>query len=397
MKKIIALLLCLIVCVTLFAGCKPEGKTGAKGVFMAGYSRADVTPDASISVQLAGHGYERPSYAVWDPLYATCTALKDEDGNTFLFYHCDFLKAYNTLNMSKNQITKATGIPAENIIIATTHNHSAPELEGDYAYTADYGKLIKKAMVKAAEEAIADLKPAKMFTSEIDIENMNTLRTIGVSSDFASELDKTMELIKFTREGGKDIVWMNWQGHPRGHGEDKLVILSDVHQIRKVIEPALDCHFAYFLGSSGNVNQASKITATYVDHGKYLADKAVEAAANFTQIPAGSVKKATTRVELTYKSGGGSENVAISVVSVGKSLAFAIVPYEMFSSSAKELKAYSRFDQTIISTCTDNHIGYIPTTATADTAYEARATGFVKGSAEQLVDGYKELLDQLYS
>ncbi len=406
MKKIFALLLSLVMIVTVFAGCESTGNstetTGAapapKGVFEAGYGRVDVTPDEKNSMNLAGHGYDRFSIAVWDPLYITCVALKDEDGNTFLLYHCDFLKAYVTLNMSKRQIAAAANVPVENIMIATTHNHSAPGLDDtDSSLTVDYAQSVRKALVKAAEDAIADLKPAKAYTTEIDVDNMNGIRSIGVSSNFEDELDATMELIKFTREGGKDIVLMNWQGHPRGHGDSKdamNAILSDVDAIRRCIEPALDCHFAFFLGASGNVNNIAS-SQTYVIHGKLLSGYAVKAAPNFKEVEDGVIRKVTTKVEVDYKTGGKTENVLLSTIAIGKSIAFVIVPYEMFSSSAKEIKAYSQFDQTFIVTCADSHYGYMPTEATADDEYEVGATSYARGTAERLVEGYLDLLDQL--
>jgi len=402
MKKFIALLLSVIMLVTLFTGCEKNDNnddsqkdTATTGSFEAGYARVDVTPDEKNSMNLAGHGYERLSTSVWDPLYVTCTAIKDEEGATFLLYHCDFLKAYGVLILSKKQISKETGVPVDNILISTTHTHSAPGLDDDDSpIIEDYGKEVKAAMIKAAVDSIADLKPAKMFVADKTCDNMNSIRSVGVKTDRKNELDKTMELIKFVREGGKDIVLMNWQGHPRGHSEDMLAILSDVHAIRKCIEPALDCHFAFFLGASGNVNNSSDYTS-YVDHYKHLTDLAVEAAAEFKEVEGGPIKKVSAKVEAEFKTGGGIDSVNVAVIAIGKSIAFVIVPYEMFSSSAKEIKQHSTFDQTFIVTCADNHYGYLPTIGTADDEYEVRVTNYAKGTAEMLVEGYCDLLDKL--
>ena len=116
-----------------------------------------------------------------------------------------------------------------------------------------------------------------------------------------------MQLIKFTREGAKDIVLMNWQGHPRGHAGRKNNILSDVDQIRKVIEEKLDCDFAFFLGASGNVNNSSRIpeeqiTKDYDEHGAALANAAAEAAKDFRRVEIG-------KVQLLEEGGCGAECV----------------------------------------------------------------------------------------
>ena len=86
---------------------------------------------------------------------------------------------------------------------------------------------------------------------------------------------------------------------------------------------------------------------------------------------------------------------------LGNTIAFAIVPYEMFSESALALKEYSKFEQTFVVTCADSHYGYLPTEATFDPAryrteaYEVGATNYVQGTAEKLVEGYKSLFDQI--
>ena len=391
MKRIFALLLCFVMTATIFAGCqKPEESQEPKGVFEAGYGRVDITPDPAHSYPLGGWGDGRPSREIWDDIYVTCTAMKDENGDIYLLYHCDFLKVHPALNMAKNQISKATGVPMNNIIVSTTHSHSSPDLGQKGAIIEDYATIVKKAMVKAGEDAVADLKPAKIYTTEIVCEGFNAIRTVC-----DDDLDNTMELIKFTREGGKDIVMMNWQGHPIGQGADMTAMICDVDIIRKNLESALDCNFVFFLGASGNVQNKNTTGGTYVDHYNALAAKAVEAAASFKEVTDGVIKKVTTKVTLETKNGSGTEEVSIYVVSVGNSLAFAIVPYEMFSNSALELKAYSKFDQTFIVTCAEGHIGYLPTLSTVENEYELNATSYAKGSAEKLVDGYKTLFDQL--
>ena len=400
MKKILAILLCISTMSVLFVGCAPtdagNGTQTPKGVFEAGYAREDITPDPANSYNLAGYGYARPSGAVADNLYITCTAIKDENGQVFLLYHCDFLKIYTALNMAKTSISKETGVPVENIMISTTHNHSAPSLDDENdAVMEDYRKVVRKAMIKTAKDAVADLKPAKIYISEIVCKNFNWIRSIGVSSNFDEELDDILEMIKFTREGEKDIVMVNWQGHPKAGGGADLVVRSDVDILRKNVEAELNCDFTFFLGASGNVSNHPSTYPDYVTHYNELTKKVVEAAANFREVTDGAIKKVTTRVAIDFKNGSGSDEVPISVISIGNSIAFAIVPYEMFSSSAKDIKAYSQFDQTFIVTCADSAYGYLPTIATPDDEYEVGATFYAKGSAEELVEGYKSLLDQL--
>lgn len=430
-KKLLCLLLCMVMTAALFVGCAPSegGDTTPKAnhVLQAGYGRVDVTPEGSMP--LAGLA-ARNSDGVLDPLYITCVALKDEAGNTFLLYHTDFLKAFSALTYNKTVVSKKTGVPMENIVVAGTHNHSAPHVDDpNSALIPDYQKLCKDAMIDSATTAIADLKPATMYITSKKCENMTFVRhfvrkngTIHGSGGsageaasyvgYASEVDDNMELIKFVREGGKDILLMNWQGHPRGHSDAdasytgvnrKNKILSDVHHIRTTVEEGLDCHFAFFLGASGNVNNLTRIkehmlTYEYIGHNTKLGELAIEAAADFKEAKTGTLKKVTTKVTAEYKAGGTTNDIPISVVSIGETVAFVIAPYEMFSESSLELKEASNFDMTYIVTCADSHFGYMPTLPTFDydvEAYEVGATEYMPGTAEDLVEGYKTLLNQL--
>jgi len=443
MKKLLCLLLCVVMMAALFVGCAPSDNQGSEanktgGALKAGYGREDVTPDAKDSLPLAGLA-ARDSMGVKDPLYITCVAIQDEEGNTFLLYHCDFLKAYSVLLMCKRQVAKATGVPADNIVIANTHNHSAPALDNTTnALMEDYQKLCKNALVNAGKAAVEDLKPATMYTTSKKCEGMTYVRHYerpngkyhgkgGSVNDlyvgYADPVDDNMELIKFVREGGKDILMMNWQGHPRGHSDsdtafnpegkfNKQFILSDVDIIRKTVEAELDCHFAYYLGASGNVNNASaipedRITKDYIEHGKALGQLAIDASKNFTKVEGGAIKKVSTKVTATMKNGSGTEDLAISAISIGNAAVFLIAPYEMFSVSALDLKEYSKFGLTYIVTCADNAYGYMPTSEVFDrvyenndgttVAYEMEATSYAQGTAEALVAGYKTLMDQLYT
>jgi len=182
-KKLLCLLLCIVMMATLFVGCTPSengggggGGVSKGGTMEAGYARVDVTPDAANSMPLAGLA-ARNSEGVLDPLYITCVAMKDGDGNIYLLYHTDFLKAYSVLTLSKKQISKETGVPVENIVVSAPHNHSAPGLDdADSAIIEDYAKTCKAAMIQSAKDAIADLKPAKMYTSSKKCENMTFVR-----------------------------------------------------------------------------------------------------------------------------------------------------------------------------------------------------------------------------
>lgn len=424
MKKKFLRCLSLLVMVVLLVGCALESGDNEKTepqkahVMKVGYARVDITPKEPLP--LAGLMTTRYPETTRDPLYATCIAYTDESGNTVLMFHLDILKAYGAVLYTRRAISQATGVPAAQIVIATNHNHSGPNLDkSDMGIVVDYCELLEERMTKIAQEAMEDRKPAQMSITKAYPENLNFIRHYLLSDgsyggdNFGSfsgktivkhavEVDNELQLVKFTREGGKDVLVMNWQGHPTGHGEYREAVLSHVDVIRRNVEKDLDCHFAYVLGASGNVNSRSRIAEEnvygreYEPLGKAMADRVVEAAATLAPANTGLITLASQSFECTNKK---NENVKtgipIGAFSIGD-VAFVTAPYEMFSESGKDIKTRSPFPVTMVSTCTNGSFSYIPTLATFEYGgYEVDSTRFVAGTAEKLADAFVEMLGQI--
>ena len=413
-KKIFCILMCLLIVLPIFAGCKP-----AKS-FKVGYGRVDVTP--TDTVWLAGLGNmngQRITAEVWDPLYVTCVAFQDENGETVVMYHMDILNTFEVISSWVPTISEAIGVPEDNIILAATHNHSAPSMEVvKTEYTTDYMVQFHLALIKSGREALADLAPAEMFIASCQPENMTFVRHYlrqdgsvhgqGGNENEAHlyvghtvEADNDFQMIKFVREGKKDVLLVNWQGHPRAHGQSVSAIQNDVDVLRKRLETDMDCLFAFFLGGSGNQNNTTAIpserrSSNYVEHYNILADEALEAAKNFVKVGTGKVNL-LKEYSLQSRTNGKSSSIPLTVFSIGD-VAFLSAGYEMFGTSSLELKAHSAFKMTFIVTCSNGDFKYMPTleTFTYESCYETgSATLHVKGTAEKLVAQYKTMLDQL--
>ena len=427
MKKLLSLLLCAAMIMAAFAGCnqgeKPAETTAPalEKVLKVGYARVDITPKESVPLRGLGNSEGRMSSGVLDPLYATCIAFTDENDNTVLIYHMDLCHSFNATTLAlKAAVARKTGISGTQIMMTSTHNHSGPDLDlEENPIIQRYVSSLKELVATAAEEALADRKPANMYISSINVENMNFIRHYNMADgtiagdnfgnftnnailSHTGEADGTMQLIKFTREGDKDVVLMNWQGHPRGHGSDRNAILSDVDQIRKGVEEKLDCEFAFFLGASGNVNNSSRIkeemvTNDYIEHGEALANYAAEAAKSFQQVEIGKVQLLEEKYAATSISSAQVKvDVVMNVFSIGE-VAFVTAPYEMFNESGMAIKAASPFKMTFVATCANGNNTYIPTLPTFDYGgYEVSMTKFVSGTAEKLVENYSAMLNTLY-
>jgi hypothetical protein len=92
---------------------------------------------------------------------------------------------------------------------------------------------------------------------------------------------------------------------------------------------------------------------------------------------------------------GDSNDIPISAASVG-SIAFVRVPFEMFDDSGKEIREGSPFAMTFVLGYTNGNFGYIPSrTCFEHGCYEQENGSYAVQSAEELVDGYIDMLNEL--
>ena len=471
MKKFICLFLTLVLVLGLCA-CGTAGSTEtteakAEPQFMVGYGRQDITPEEPVALMGYGRTDKRISTAYLDPLYFSCVAMRDTEGGTILMMSVDNITGGFTKTI-KDNISKATGVPAQNITITATHTHSGPDMDNTtLSYTSTYNAMYKERAVKAATDAIADLKPAKMYFAEIETEGLNFVRhykmvdgsyagdnfgdfSIGIE-DYASETDTTMYLLKFTREGGEDVIMMNWRAHASmTGGSTKTQISADfVGSVRMYLEEKLGCKFAYYQGCAGNINPRSRIEAdtptdNYKEYGQKLGDFALLALNDATELPTGPVRAIevtlTTKVNHDldhlkdvakaiydkYNVNGDwsavkaeaasygirSSYMASAIVShadmdptfdenltclaIGDSLAFATAPNELFDTNGVYVEENSPFEKTIVLGYTNGQRGYVPSQQAYDyTCYESDTTRFAPGTGEQIADKLLNMLNQL--
>ena len=430
MKKTLAMVLSLMMVLSVFCGCGPTEQPGESTAaptapvahsLQVGYGRGDITP--TFSVPLGGRHTEDFSKTVDDHLFATCIAFTDETGNTILLYQLDLLFSYSQAMMARLKIAKETGVNGLQIMVTSTHNHSGPDLSNSNGNIERYvEEILQPQMVEAAKAAMADRKPVKgMYIARTYPEGLNFLRHYilkdgtkvgwatpvvqavanGTMQGHLFDADNEMQLLKFTRDGGKDVVLMNWQGHPRAHSE-KYAIRADAEIIRQALEPALDCHFAYILGASGNVNSSSKIpeevvAKDYLENGRFLAMHAVEAAKSFEEVKIGKLQLTSYNFAgKRLNNEGVTTEIPLYAFSLGD-VAFATAPYEMFTENGKKVKEDSPFEMTFMASCSNGNCGYIPSSSAFEyDCYEVSITRYVKGTAEDLVESHVSMLKQLY-
>ncbi len=419
MKRILCMFLCLTLVLPLFGcgGAEEQGGASAQ-TFSVGYGKANISPQHS--VYLRGYGdpkEERMSTGVADPICATCIAITDAEGNTVILIATDLVQCKaSTFDTIRKSVSEMTGVPVENIMASASHNHTGPDFADQV-----YATLLRERIPEACVAAMEDRKPAQMYTTICRPVGYNTVRHYlladgsyqgyNVGGVPKSELighygiaDNLMQLVKFTREGDKDVVLINWQGHPKGSSPNSYTTATSNYPgvLRDRVEEALDCESLFFLSGSGNVNNGSQIpeeaaiAENYIELGEKLAEHAIEAAANFQPAKTDTIR--TTSAMLTQDGVKGDLGVKLYAMSMGD-LAFVFAPFEIFDTNAMAVKETSKFPMTFYASCSNDGRGYLPTPPSFDweITYEANITKYPKGTAENVQAIFIELLDELFA
>ncbi len=425
MKRILSLIFCLL----LVAGLTGCGGKKEESPLMVGYGRASIVPEHSMPLQGYPGAENRYFDNVLDPIYATAIAFRDQDNNTVLLIQYDLADCNNLgITQGINDLLDTFSLPRENVIISATHTHSAPvlgDISGSEFLTTYWRKLLRKQTLAAGTEAINSLLPAEVYGASTETKNLNFVRHYRMDDGTISgdnfghqqgdgyaavkhmrDADPELQLLRFVRQGGKDVVIANFQAHAhRAGGGNKLDLTSDfIGPMTVYLEKNLDCHFAYFSGASGDIDPNSRIsseniTIDHVEQGEALGQYAEMAFSRMKKMEAGSVKLLQTTCTVENVSGGEQTlDRRITVFSIGD-VAFINNDYEMFSSNGKYIKENSPFKMTIVTTIGRSTSCYIPDAATFayDTdSYEETKCTHVAGTGEVLAEAFVAALKQIH-
>lgn len=445
--------------------------------FCVGFDRQEIAPEESIPLSGFSNELARFHTRVTEPICVTCVAVSDAEETTFLMITVDFCTVGNIATELRELVCKATGLPEDRVFIAATHTHSAPGFTALHLPCMQkYYAQAQEKFVLAAQNALADRKPATMLTGSIEIERMNFVKhykaydpkTKEVSYlgdlfgdpkgkvllDHATQVDKTMHLVKFPREGGKDVVIANWRAHPHFSGGAKKYDLSAdyIGCFRDALELMEDCHVAYFQGAAGNVNSSSRFPGEcpYTNQrsfGAALAARAAEGLAKYMNpVETGLIRtkqrefygeinhtmdhlKDVARqiretwnkeydlekckemgkpygIRSPYHAGAIMWNaertkekdgkIIMNAVAIGDSFGFVTFPGEMFDGISMRIEDNAPFFTTMMLGYCYHHIGYLPSKVGFKyTSYETDITRFAPGTGETLADLYVEMLEEL--
>ena len=467
MKRLFAMILCLSILFALAAcGSSDTAETSAATTAAAapslkvGYSKIDITPKEPVDLwgyaQMAG---ERVSNGFLDYIYLTCVAITDAEGNTLLMFGADLGDmAAKVTTTIREAITKEFGIPGDHVFINATHTHSAPDCRS-------ISEQLKKAALQITEEALADQKPAEMYFGTAETDAINFIRhyyekngavvtdnhgnTTNPDLDrHTTEVDREMRVVQFKREGGQDVLLVNWQSHPHmTGGTQKYSISADIVGAMRTELEKDDYLVCYYQGGGGNINPTSRIkeemvntTNDYKVHGEYLAKAAKAALTTTTLVNVGPIQVTTEtytcksnkedldlvdeaqQVVAYYKEGHTAAeckplaeslglfsyyhayhltgrgsldeyfDVEIGTITIGE-FAWCIMPGEFFDSTTKYIRDNSPFPYNFTAAYTNDYYGYFPSQEAWEYGcYETDTAKSAPGTAEGIANRLLEML-----
>ena len=237
-----------------------------------GFARVNVNPPMGIDIR--GYYKVRKADGVLDDLEINAVALS-QNGKTMLIMaidHCGM--QVPVIEKFKKAITEKTGILADAIYIHTTHTHTGPEVVpiDEDEYQVEYKTFLTRRFVDVAQFAIEDLKPAKVGYGVSEAKNVAFIRRYkmkdgttktnpGVNNPDivcpVGELDESVNVVRFDREGAETVVLVNFANHPDVVGGNK--ISADWPGFtRRFVEKAIDNTKCIFLnGTQGDVNHVN--------------------------------------------------------------------------------------------------------------------------------------------
>lgn len=258
--------------------------------FSVGYSIVDITPtEAGLTMSKWGNPNGRETDgSVGYALKATTVAITDKQNTTVLMVTLDLQSIGDAYAEQFSQIiSAATGVPADQVYISTTHTHNCPSVTDGSQGNARYVAYLGSQLVTGAVNAMADRGSATMKTGQFETQGLNytrnyyyylnndkTTEPIYFGDQFGQapqnketiyrirEGDHTMHMIEFARSGKKPVLIVNWRAHPHRSG-GMWTYSSDADVIgatREYFQNNTDYLFAYYQGAAGNMNTTSRIS-----------------------------------------------------------------------------------------------------------------------------------------
>lgn len=263
---------------TVVAAC---GEGGVQ--LQAGVSAVSISPQPEHfreGLYLGGYGapLSRRAEGVHDDIFARALALSDGSETVVLV-------ALDLIGMSNVQIGRIraaaasqAGIPEGNILIASTHSHATPDLQGIWGGVPEgYRKYLRERAVQSVAEAVLQLDDAELKAVSVEAEGLTENRRGWGFTDTA------LAVLQARRPGGEAIATLvNFPVHPTVTGPGNLEVSRDfVGYLVEALEAELGGMALFINGDEGDsVPTESGDFAAAEQYGGRLAEMVIDALAD---------------------------------------------------------------------------------------------------------------------
>ena len=202
----------------------------AAGTLQVGFGRRRITPSLDRPVWLAGFGRGRRATAIHDDLWAVASVIDDGEHRLGLVV-LDAIGLYHDQVVAVRRRVSAEA-HLDYVIVASTHNHSAPDVMGiwgPHAIRSGVDPVYRDALVTRAaaalDDAVGALAPAQMSLLEIP------MPTEGLVADSRPPhvFDATLRVMHFTvpAVGATIGSIVNWANHPETPWAQNTEVTAD--------------------------------------------------------------------------------------------------------------------------------------------------------------------------
>ncbi len=232
-----------------------------KGPFRAGAAKVDITPP--VGCYLAGFGQGRRSEGVHDPLYARALAVERGDLRVAIVALDLIGLMQPDVAAIKAQCADRSGIPAEHIILHSTHNHAGPDTLGFWGQAFvfsgkddEYMRTLAEKTAEAVASAARALAPARMRLMSARVPETGIAR----NERDPGLLDRKVTILAFERAGLPRHTWtgatpiatvVHFGMHPEAlWSKNRLVTADFPATVCRNVETGLEGGVAIFLNGT---------------------------------------------------------------------------------------------------------------------------------------------------
>lgn len=239
-----------------------------------GFARVDITPPLGTPLIGYYNVVERLADRILDRLDVNVLAFSDGENRAVLL-SADLLFIQQTqMDEARCAVAAATGLPVDSVIIACTHTHNGPMTQRSDANEHRvrgnaYIDWLHQRFCEAAVAALEDLKPSKMGYGIGQVKNIAFIRrylmkngSIRTNPDNyeadvvapVGEMDERVNVLRFIREGGKEIALANFGVHACTMNINNNISADFPRFVRETVEAVMPVHCIFVTGAQGDVN-----------------------------------------------------------------------------------------------------------------------------------------------